>query len=49
VQIADAPAVELQLFGKTAPDGNTWQISDGSVVVTLEKANEGETWVRDSL
>ena len=34
----------LTLFGKIAPDGCSWSISDGDVVLTLEKAEEGETW-----
>ena len=34
----------LKLFGRVAPDGCSWSISDGDVVLTLEKAEEGETW-----
>jgi len=37
-------AIAINLFSKVTPDGCTWQMSDGNVAVTLEKATEGETW-----
>jgi hypothetical protein len=44
VKVGAEVNVEVNLFGKVTPDGCTWQMSDGNVVVTLEKAVEGESW-----
>lgn len=34
----------LQLYSFVTPDECTWQLSDGKLVVTLEKREEGQTW-----
>merc|ERR1712166_1074314 len=44
ITVADGTKIDIELFGKVTPDGCTWQMSDGNVAVTLEKATEGETW-----
>lgn len=44
IEIADGATVDITLFGRVAPDGCSWSLSDGNVVVTLEKGTEGETW-----
>eukprot|EP00037_Helgoeca_nana_P001303 m.26175 g.26175 ORF g.26175 m.26175 type:complete len:348 (+) comp11679_c0_seq1:191-1234(+) len=44
VAVEGGTTVEIVLFGRVVPDGCSWSLSDGNVVITLEKGAEGETW-----
>eukprot|EP00040_Diaphanoeca_grandis_P007165 m.39949 g.39949 ORF g.39949 m.39949 type:complete len:329 (+) comp18344_c0_seq2:177-1163(+) len=44
VKIDGGFETSLKLYMKVAADGCSWSLADGSVVITLEKASEGETW-----